>query len=304
MTEGRGHFADRLAAASRRVGSPLCVGLDPHLEHVPACYGVSAAAPLSERTIAGVGAFVDDALEACTGRVAVVKPQIAFFEQLGHRGIALLERAVRSCRERGLLVLLDAKRGDIGSTAAAYARSYLSPDGPCPADAITLSPYLGLDSLEPFVAASRAHGVGLFVLARTSNPGAEDFQSRDVEGRPLYERVAEALSGLAESLRGESGWSNLGIVAGATYPETARRLRQLLPHSPFLVPGYGAQGAAVSDALAALVPRDGRLEGGLISSSRALLFGGESDTAAVRAGIAARIEAAKSEIARAALPWG
>lgn len=142
------------------------------------------------------------------------------------------------------------------------------------------------------------------MLARTSNPGAEDFQSRDVEGRPLYERVAEALSTAAESLRGESGWSNLGIVAGATYPEVARRLRLLLPHSPFLVPGYGAQGAAVGDALAALVPRNGRLEGGLISSSRGLLFGGESDAAAVRAGIAARIDAAKSEIYRASQPPG
>lgn len=295
-------FADRFIAAARQLGNPLCVGLDPHMERIPREFGVVPADLASDPSAAGVRAFFEDVIDACADRIPVVKPQIAFFEQLGWRGLRVLEGLVARARERGLLVILDAKRGDMDTTARAYAKSYVSPASPCRADAITLSPYLGLDSLQPFVEAARDHGVGLFVLARTSNPGANDFQSLLIDGVPLYERVARALRPLADGLRGTSGYSNLGVVAGATYPAEAERLRAVLPDSLFLVPGYGAQGGKVRDALASFVRREGRLEGGMVSSSRGVLFGdaaAETTRAAWRAGLRARLDAAVRELSAA-----
>jgi orotidine-5'-phosphate decarboxylase len=302
-----GHFADRYIEAARHLKNPLCVGLDPHLERIPSEFGVRLDDLASDASAAGVQAFFEIVVDVCAGKVPVVKPQIAFFEQLGWRGIRVLERVVARARERGLLVVLDVKRGDIGSTAQAYAASYLLPNSPCRADAVTLNAYLGMDSLQPFLDAARAHGAGLFVLARTSNPGAADFQSQLIDGVPLYERVARALARSADSLRGSSGWSALGVVAGATFPGEAARLRQVLPHSLFLVPGYGAQGAPVSAALASFVPRlsqvDGdRLEGGLVSSSRGILYGDGPRMDTIdewRSGLSERLDAARNELAEA-----
>jgi orotidine-5'-phosphate decarboxylase len=294
-----GHFADRFTERVRRLKNPLCVGLDPHLERIPAEFGLRLDRLASDATADGVQAFFNAVLDGCAGKVPVVKPQIAFFEQMGWRGLRVLEALVARARELGLLVILDAKRGDIGSTAQAYAQSYLLPDSPCRADAITLNPYMGLDSLQPFLDASRKHGAGLFVLARTSNPGAADFQGRNIDGAPLYERVAEALAPLAAALRGSSGWSSVGVVAGATYPAEAERLRRVLPDSLFLVPGYGAQGASVADTLASFVPRGAQLEGGMVSSSRGILFG-EGPAAASSAewhrGFVERLDAARNEL--------
>ncbi|HWO10308.1 MAG TPA: orotidine-5'-phosphate decarboxylase [Polyangiaceae bacterium] len=300
------HFADRFIEASRRLGNPLCVGLDPHLERIPHGFGVRLDDLASDATADGVERFFSAVLDSCAGKVPIVKPQVAFFEQLGWRGVRALERIVAHARDRGLLVLLDAKRGDIGTTAQAYAQSYLWPESPCHADALTLNPYLGLDSLEPFVAASRAHGAGLFVLARTSNPGAADFQGLNVDGEPLYQRVARALAPASDALRGDSGWSNLGVVAGATYPEESARLREVLPHALFLVPGYGAQGAPLQAALRGFVRGAGCLEGGMVSSSRGILFGTGPLEASARASIAewhrgfvARLDAARDEVGAA-----
>jgi len=297
-----GHFADRYLETARRLKNPLCVGLDPHLERIPKEFGVQLDALASDASADGVQACFEIVIDECVGKVPVVKPQIAFFEQLGWRGLRALERLVARARAHGLLVILDAKRGDLASTAQAYAQSYAVPGSPCRADAITLNPYLGLDSLQPFVDASRAHGTGLFVLARTSNPGASDFQSQQIDGVPLYERVARALAPLAESLRGQSGWSSLGVVAGATYPAEAARLRAVLPRSLFLVPGYGAQGAAVREALAAFVLGPNGLEGGMVSSSRGILFGSGPQTNSARewrSGLAARLAAARQELSEA-----
>jgi orotidine-5'-phosphate decarboxylase len=299
------HFADRFIAAARRLGNPLCVGLDPHLEGIPHGFGVRPDDPASDASADGVERFFVAVLDTCAGKVPIVKPQIAFFEQLGWRGLRALERLVAHARDRGLLVLMDAKRGDIGSTAKAYAQSYLYPSSPWRADALTVNPYLGLDSLEPFLEASRAHGVGVFVLARTSNPGAADFQSLNAEGAPLYERVARALAPAAEGLRGSSGWSNLGVVAGATYPDESERLRRLLPGSLFLIPGYGAQGAPLAACLRGFTAApSGALEGGLISSSRGILFGngpvGASQASSIadwHRGFAERLESARRELA-------
>jgi orotidine-5'-phosphate decarboxylase len=249
-------------------------------------------APEAPGTAAAVQAFCLAVLDRLEGRVAIVKPQIAFFERLGWRGMQALEAVVAGARERDLLVLLDAKRGDIGSTARGYAEAYLGSEAVLPVDAITANPYLGLDSLEPFVLAAGETGAGVFVLVKTSNPGSEDFQDRSLEGEPLYERVAASLTAVAERMAGpETGWSSLGAVVGATYPEVHRRIREILPRALFLVPGYGAQGAGAREAVAGFVAGPaGRLEGGLVNSSRAILFPPGSDT-----GDAARWERAVDE---------
>lgn len=247
--------------------------------------------PTDARTPDAVEAFLGAILERVAGRVAIIKPQIAFFERLGWRGLRVLERLVAKARKMQLLVLLDAKRGDIGSTASGYAAAYLGPQAAITCDAMTLNPYLGLDSLAPFLKQANRGDRGLFVLVKTSNPGSGDFQDRHVAPlentqdtvgpSTLFETVAEALADDALELRGpETGWSSLGVVVGATYPGESERVRQRLPHSLFLVPGYGAQGGDARAALRGFVRGpDGRLEGGMVNSSRGILFPAGSDTA-------------------------
>jgi len=277
---GRFHFADRLIERVRALGHPLCVGLDPHLAQIPELFRRGSMHPGDPETPVAVEEFLLAVVDRLEGRVAVVKPQIAFFEQLGWRGLRALERVSARCRERGLLVLLDAKRGDIGSTAEAYAQAYLEPESPAAADAVTANPYLGLDALEPFVARARRFGRGLFVLVRTSNPGAGDLQDRSLDGAPLFERVARSLSPWAAELAGpETGWSSLGVVVGASAPEHAEAVRRALGNALFLVPGYGAQGASAEQAVRGFENGPAGLEGGIVSSSRAILFAGDADAA-------------------------
>jgi orotidine-5'-phosphate decarboxylase len=274
-------FADRLVHRMRRLGHPLCVGLDPHLDRIPPLFRKGRMAPGDPETAAAVEAFGRAVIERVAGHAAALKPQCAFFEALGPAGVAALARLLEAARAAGLPVVLDAKRGDVGSTAAAYARAYLAPDAPLRADALTVSPYLGADTLLPFVEAAEAGEAGLFVLVKTSNPGSGDVQDLAVGARPLYLRVADLLAPLGKRLRGpETEWSGLGVVVGGTWPDPALAVRDALPRSLFLVPGYGAQGATARDALAGFVRGpDGRLEGGLVSSSRAVLFpeGGHTD---------------------------
>ena len=206
-----------------------------------------------------------------------------------------------------LVELLDAKRGDIGSTAEGYSRAYLEPNSPCESDALTLNPYLGLDTLRPFVDRAASYGRGLFVLVRTSNPGSADYQERVLEkGGPLYQAVAESLAPLCEELAGPAtGWSSMGIVAGATYPEQAEKLRELLPKALFLVPGYGAQGGSAADAMRGFVPGPSGREGGIINSSRGLLFPEEARSADTAAGweraVDGALDHATDELTRAVL---
>lgn len=256
-------FADRLVSAAARHG-PLCVGIDPHAGRVPALFGGD--------TGPGLARWGEAIVEAAAGRVAAVKPQIGLFERLGPEGMIALQRVCQAAREAGLIVLADAKRGDIGSTAEGYASAYLAPGAPFEADAVTVNPYMGLDTLEPFMAQAETHGKGVIVLARTSNPGAADFQAKDMGGAPLYARVVEALSPLIDRLEGTSGWSGLMLVAGATGPDEARALRSLAPKALFLVPGYGAQGAGAADAMAGFFRQDGALTGGLVNASRSVTF--------------------------------
>jgi orotidine-5'-phosphate decarboxylase len=293
-------FADRLIQRVRKLGHPLCLGLDPHRALLPLLFRRGAAEPA-----AAVASFCRAALDRAAGRVAAVKPQAAFFETLGPQGFEVLARVMADARERDLLVILDAKRGDIGSTAEAYAAAYLTSDAPLRADALTVNPYLGGDALAPFVEAAASSGAGLFVLVRTSNPGSTDVQDLTVGERPVYAHVAASLVDAARRLRApETEWSSLGVVVGATQPEPSRRVREILPRSLFLVPGYGAQGASAADAVAGFVPGpDGRLEGGVVSASRSLLFpkgaADARDAATWERAFDAALAAAAAELARA-----
>ena len=266
--------ADRLISRVRELGHPLCAGIDPDLARIPEPFRRGAMARGAPETAEAVAGFCRVFLARVAGRVAAVKPQSAFFEALGWRGVQVLAELLAEAREAGLLVVLDAKRGDIGSTAEGYAAAYLTQDAPLRADALTVNPWLGLDSLEPFLRAAEGSGAGLFVLTRTSNRGGRDFQELEAGDHPVYEHVAANLAPLAKRLAGAAtGWSGLGLVVGATAPEEARRVRELAPESLFLVPGYGAQGASARDALAGFVPGPGgRLEGGLVNAARSLLF--------------------------------
>ena len=253
------HFGDRIAQAIAAYG-PLCIGLDPHEGRIPALFGAG---------LAGIEAFFEAVLHRARGTCGIIKPQIAFFERHGPDGLAVLARLCAKAKALGYLVLLDAKRGDIGSTASAYAHAYLGPEAWLECDAITVNPYMGMDTLEPFLNTAGDHGKGVVVLVRTSNPGAADFEDWQHDGTPLYMQIAQTLAPFARERRGpRTGWSSLMIVAGATAPAEARRLRAALPHCPFLVPGYGAQGASAAEALAA--SRDG--QGVVVNSSRAVLY--------------------------------
>jgi orotidine-5'-phosphate decarboxylase len=268
------HFGDHLIERARALGHPLCVGLDPHLDLVPGPFRAGSMRADDPATAESVERFLLAALERLEGRAVAVKPQSAFFEALGWPGVRVLDTVVRAARERGLLVVLDAKRGDVGSTAAAYAAAYLGADAPIAADALTVNPYLGTDALTPFFEAAEPLGRGLFVLAKTSNPGAGEFQDRLLGERPLFEQVARALADRVAGLAGPAtGWSSLGFVVGANCPREAERLREIAPRAPFLLPGFGAQGGAARDSVRGLAPGpEGRLEGGIVSSSRGVLF--------------------------------
>lgn len=300
------HFADNLVGRLRELGHPLCAGLDPHLDLIPPLFRRGTMEPGDPKTAEAVEEFLREILHRVAGRVAIVKPQIAFFERLGPPGLTVLQRLAEVARTLGLRVLLDAKRGDIGSTASAYAAAYLGRDAVLPADAMTVNPYLGLDTLEPFLAAATDTGRGVFVLVKTSNPGAGDLQDRKLErGGTLYEALAGELGKRSEALRGErTGYSSLGVVAGATWPGESERLRELLPHALFLVPGYGAQGAGAEEALRGFVRGPGGvLEGGIVNSSRGLLFprGSASEDANVwKQAIDDAVERAVDELREAA----
>ena len=260
------NFADRAIEALRSKGNPLCVGFDPYPEMIPALFGDARA------DVGAVERFFLEILPIAARHATAVKPQMGFFEPYGEAGYALARKLCAEAKARGLIVILDAKRGDIGSTAEGYARAAYGPAPGFDADVLTVNPYLGRDSLEPFLKTAEARGRGVSVLVRTSNPGARDLQDLPVNGAPLWEAVAAMLAPAAERLTGASGWSGLVPVCGATYPDEARRLRALLPKSLFLIPGYGAQGAGPADAAAGFVRGPKGLEGGFISSSRAVLY--------------------------------
>jgi len=269
------NFADRLIAAVERKGSPVCVGIDPRIDSIPQDILKHAR----QRTDAGgrVAAalsFSREIIRIVAPHAAAVKPQVAFFEQLGAAGMMAYAETVRSARRAGLIVIGDVKRSDIGSTAEAYAAAHLcdSADGDevgaFTADAVTVNPYLGSDGVKPFIEAARRHGRGVFILVKTSNPSSSEFQDLDCGGSELFVRVAEKVNEWGADLVGERGYSSVGAVVGATWPEQAARLRQLMPHAWFLVPGYGAQGGGAEDA-APCFNADGL--GAIVNSSRGII---------------------------------
>lgn len=272
------HFADRLMAAVRRKGNPVVVGLDPRPDNLPPALLESAHRPLDGRSIDRNTALATAYHWFCCGIIDVVaplvpavKPQAAFFEQLGSIGISALSAAIHYAAKKGLIVILDGKRNDIGSTAQGYAEGYLGPGDASPwgCDALTVSPYLGDDSLTPFVDTAKARGAGIFVLVKTSNPGGKRFQDIVAEGRPLYRHVADYVESLAAQTAGSGGYGSVGAVVGATYPEQLDELRQAMPHTWFLIPGYGAQGGTAKDCAAAF---DKNGLGAIVNNSRGIIF--------------------------------
>ena len=262
------HFADRLLAKVREKGNPVLVGLDPRAESLPP--GLISGRSHVEMA-KGYVAFCHGVIDVVAPLVAAVKPQAAFFEQLGPAGCVALGEVIHYAAGKGLLVILDGKRNDIGTTAAAYAEAYLGPGSASAwgADALTVSPYLGDDSLTPFVTAAEQRGAGIFVLVKTSNPGGGRFQDLVADGRPLYRHVAEYVEMLASSSRGASGYGIVGAVAGATYPEQLAELRQAMPSTLLLIPGYGAQGGTAKDCAAAF---DSNGLGAVVNNSRGIIF--------------------------------
>jgi orotidine-5'-phosphate decarboxylase len=235
-----------------------------------------------------VARFCKGIVDAVGPYVVAVKPQSAFFEALGSDGFRALEEVCEYARGAGLLVLVDTKRGDIGSTSRAYAEAFLEPrDDLAPlADATTASPYLGLDSVEPFLAACRRHGAGVFFLVRTSNAGAVDVQDLALsDGRPLWNHLAELVREWGEPLVGESGMSSVGAVVGATHPRAVSEARRLLPQTPMLLPGVGAQGATPADVARAFTAGPASA---LVTASRSVIFAYRDSEADWRRGAAAR----------------
>jgi orotidine-5'-phosphate decarboxylase len=269
-------FADRLTAAVRAKGNPLCVGLDPRWESLP----LELRARHDDGTLEGVARayeeFTARMIDLVAPLVPAIKPQSAFFEACGPAGLITLQGVLRRGRERGLITILDGKRNDIASTAAAYADAAfagvtvgerLHPIWD--ADALTVNPYLGRDAVEPFLQSARQSGRGVFVLVRTSNPGAGQFQDLCCAGRPLFLHVAEAVQTWASENPGKEGLGDVGAVVGATHPAELAAVREILPTAWLLVPGLGAQGAAAADTAPAF-RKDGL--GAIINSSRAIIF--------------------------------
>ena len=289
-------FADRLAEAVERKRSQLVVGLDPRLDLLPVELRGSGDRAESAHAYAR---FCCGIVDAVAPYVVAVKPQLAFFEALGADGIAAFERVCGYARGAGLLVLVDGKRGDIGSTARAYAAAYLEPrprheggGDPPLADALTVNPYLGEDSLEPFLQACRLHGAGIFCLVRTSNAGAGDVQELTLsDGQRVWQHVARLVDEWGAGLVGERGLSSVGAVVGATAPRVVAETRKLLPRSVILLPGVGAQGAGPADVARAFTSGPASA---LVTASRSVIFayrGGEGDWRAAAGAEAARLRA-------------
>jgi orotidine-5'-phosphate decarboxylase len=263
-------FAERLIAAVRHRQNPVLVGLDPRWESLP--LGLRVAERRDYAAVADAyRRFCCGVIDVVAALVPIVKPQAAFFEEIGPAGMAALADVIRHARDRGLLVILDGKRNDIGSTATAYARGYLGGATDCPwaADALTVSPYLGDDSLEPFVKVAQERGAGVFVLVKTSNPGGKLFQDLRVDGRPLFQHVAAFVEQLAVQTAGAGGYGAVGAVVGATYPDELSQLRSLMPHTWFLVPGFGAQQGTAADVAGAFDPSG---LGAVVNNSRNIIF--------------------------------
>ena len=275
MEIGHVGFAQRLFDSMRLKGNPIVAGIDPRVESLPIGLLEKFDNSLQGRAEAFLQ-FGSDVLRVIAPLVPAVKFQAAFYEALGPHGMAALSNSILFAKSLGLLVILDGKRNDIGSTAEAYAQAYLDSTpagaaGACPwdVDCLTINPYLGSDGIQPFSRLASASGRGLFVLVRTSNPSAREIQDLVSGGRTIYQHVAELVNDWARPLRDESGYSLMGAVVGATYPDELAELRASMPGIVFLVPGYGAQGGTARDVASAF---DENGLGAVVNNSRGLTF--------------------------------
>jgi orotidine-5'-phosphate decarboxylase len=259
-------FSRRLASNIKSRGSAACIGLDPRREQLPSALGADTA--FDPKDLAAIYTrFCCDVIDVVAPLVPIVKPQLACFEMLGPHGMTALAEVVLHAHTKGLLVLADGKRGDIGSTAEAYADGWLA--GPWGTDALTVNPYLGLDSIEPFVKLASERNAGIFVLVKTSNPGSKDFQELLADGRTLYQHVATGVEQFAARTAAGETYGAVGAVVGATWPRQLDELRAAMPHTWILVPGFGKQGGRAADVRGAFHP-DGL--GALVVSARDVIF--------------------------------
>jgi orotidine-5'-phosphate decarboxylase len=276
------NFADRLTASIKENKSFIVAGFDPVLDTFPDFFLQEGAKEKSneDAIYRALSSHYESAFEALRGVVAAIKPNIAFFEQYGLGGLRAFERVCSLGKERRLPVIVDAKRGDIGSTAAAYSNAFLGrvksfgkEVKTFEADAVTVNPFLGFDTIEPFVKNCTEYGKGIFILVKTSNPGSAAIQGiKDSSTKEISELVAEWIEKNTGPLMGSCGFSALGAVVGAPYPSVAVKLRSIMPHSFFLVPGLGAQGGTAADAVAGFgAAKDGTKGGAIINASRGIL---------------------------------
>lgn len=267
----------KLADKIKATHAPICVGLDPMLDYIPEHILKKAFAEYGE-TLEGAAEAVwqynKGIIDAVYDLIPSVKPQIAMYEQFGIEGLKVFQKTVEYCHEKDLVVIGDIKRGDIGSTSAAYAAGHLGKVkmggnfyAPFNEDFVTVNPYLGTDGVKPFIDICKAEKKGLFILVKTSNPSSGEFQDRLIDGRPLYEWVGEKVAEWGADHMGET-YSYVGAVVGATYPEMGKVLRRIMPKSFILVPGYGAQGGKGAD-LAHFFNEDGL--GAVVNSSRGII---------------------------------
>lgn len=269
---------NKLVAEIQKKKAPVVVGLDPMLAYVPEQIQKKAFEECGE-TLEGaaeaIWQFNKGIVDAVYDLIPAVKPQIAMYEQFGIPGMETFEKTVNYCKEKGLVVITDAKRGDIGSTSAAYATAHLGSVtvgsytyAGFGADFVTVNPYLGSDGVKPFLKVCQEENKGIFVLVKTSNPSSGEFQDRLIDGKPLYELVAEKVNEWGAECMGSCGYSAVGCVVGATYPEMGKVLRKVMPKAYILVPGYGAQGGTAAD-LAPYFNEDGL--GAIVNSSRGII---------------------------------
>ncbi|QVL33319.1 orotidine-5'-phosphate decarboxylase [Telmatocola sphagniphila] len=293
-------FSDRLYNSIREKNSVLCVGLDPRWELLPldlrnSCHGLGL-----EKIARSYSNFCSEVIDIVAPYVPVVKPQSAFFEACGAAGILALGAVIDHARSKGLLVILDAKRGDISTTGEAYAKTAFTGadyEGQhyslFAADSLTVNPYLGEDSLEPFLTEAEKVQGGIFVLLRTSNPGSGLFQNLICEGKPLYYHVADAISRWNYVTIRSHGYGSIGAVVGATNPRDLKELRSYMPGVWFLVPGYGAQGGTAEDVRESF---DDNGFGAIVNSSRGITFCFKPDSKDWKAAIRLAVEKTNQQL--------
>ena len=262
------NFADKVILKTREIGSPLCLGLDPHPNLIPKLFKKNS----QNLSLKNVENFLFEIIDIAKNKVVAIKPQVAFFEQWGPDGMSLLVKISKMAKENNILVIMDAKRGDIGSTSDAYAKAWLSKNSPFGANALTVNPWMGLETLFPFIEVAKKNKSGVFILLKTSNAGSKDIQDLLVNNRAVFLHLADLLQKDTSTNLGKFGYSDIGVVVGATKPKEAKLIRKILPKSLFLIPGFGAQGASANEALSGLILKNKIYEGGLINSSRSILF--------------------------------